>query len=536
MNERPHTESETEAKIRRALGARAEETIVSPDALESIRNRRSAPRWVRPATYGAVAAVVALIAGIAFVGGGDDVADIEPVSTTSTAGVTTSTVPDDTATTTTVPATTSTVPSSTVDTGGAIWPLDGPGETTPEAAARSWVDNVLGVSTANLESGPANTSTASFILTRTGEDGEFVDGPVTISVVSPDGGSHWFVERAETPGLRVDLVEHNGTTDGLRVSGAGSAFEGTGLLWIDDEGPTIVSLGSTSSDHFSVVVPWDGAAPVRVRLETGRAGENEVPSVHAFAAEPSDPVTDVRVTRVADDDVLNVRTGAGVANDIAFTLVPDETGITHTGDVADVDGETWWEIVGPDGSIGWANSRYLSVWREIEPGSPLAAEMEQHARNFLAGFGSDQATLDPTVPRPHPAGTQIGGIGVFADAPTPFTTIDDLYDDAVHDWNPFPDDDPCDDLCRLTVGDFLGVRARDVTDAVYTLGPDPEALPMLQYFTGLDEAYYDHNLTVVAYVPAQSDIELDWRRYTFAFDLVDGSPTVSQVWVWGWTP
>ena len=59
---------------------------------------------------------------------------------------------------------------------------------------------------------------------------------------------------------------------------------------------------------------------------------------------------------------------------------------------------------------------------------------------------------------------------------------------------------------------------------------------MLQYFSGLDEAYYEHNLTMVAYVPAQSDLELDWRRYTFAFDLVDGSPTISQVWVWGWTP
>ena len=526
----------TEDLIRRALQARAEETTVTPDALESIRRRNATPRWIRPATYGAVAAAVALIAGFAYLSGGDDTTDVDPATTTSLDDVTTSTVPDEMPTTT-VPDTTTSSPADPDDAGAVIWPLDGPGATSPEAAARGWVEGALGVSPAQLEAGPADTTAATFILSKVGEDGAFVPGTVTITVVSPDGGDHWFVERAETADLRVELVERNGEADGLRVSGFGDAFEGTGLLWIDDEGPTIVSLGSTSSDHFSVVVAWDGEAPVRVRLETGRAMDNEVPSVHAFAVAPSDPVTDVRVTRVAEDDVLNVRSGPGVTNAIAFTLPPDATGLAHTGATDVVDGETWWEIVGPDGAeTGWANARFLTVWRAVEPGSDLAAAMEQQARNFLVAFGSDEATLDPTVPQPHPAGTQIGGIGVFADAPTPFTTIDDLFDDTVHDWNPFPDDDPCDDLCLLTVGDFLGSRDRDAEDAQFTIGPDADSLDMLRYFTGHEQDYYDHHMTVVAYVPPTDEIELDWRRYTFAFDLVDGTPTISAVWVWGWTP
>ncbi|MEZ5244018.1 MAG: SH3 domain-containing protein [Acidimicrobiales bacterium] len=525
----------TEDLIRRALQARAEETTVTPDALESIRRRNATPRWIRPATYGAVAAALALIAGFAYLSGDDDATDVDP-ATTTTLDVTTSTVPGETSTTT-VPDTTTSSPEGPEGAGAVIWPLDGPGETSAEAAARGWVENVLEVAPARLEAGPANPSTASFILSKVGEDGAFVSGLVTITVVSPDGGDHWFVERAETPDLRVELVERNGEADGLRVSGLGNAFEGTGLLWIDDEGPTIVSLGNIESDHFSVVVPWDGDAPVRVRLETGRAMDDEVPSIHAFAVDPADPVTDVRVTRVADDDVLNVRTAPGVANAVAFTLPPDATGLAHTGGTDVVDGETWWEIVGPDGAkTGWANARYLTVWRAVEPDSALAAAMEQLAHDFLTALGSDQATLDPTVPRPHPAGTQIGGIGVFADAPTPFTTIDDLYDDTVHDWNPFPDDDPCDDLCLLPVGEFLGVRARDAADAQFTIGPDAASLDMLQYFTGHEQDYYDHHMTVVAYVPPTSEIELDWRRYTFAFDLVDGTPTISAVWVWGWTP
>ena len=81
------------------------------------------------------------------------------------------------------------------------------------------------------------------------------------------------------------------------------------------------------------------------------------------------------------------------------------------------------------------------------------------------------------------------------------------------------------------------MRARDVTDAELTIGPDTEGLQAgILYLTGLDEAYYDRWVTVVASVPAVSDGDLDWRRFTFAFDFLDGSPTIRQAWLWGWTP
>lgn len=528
----------TDDLIRRALHARAEEITVSPDALDTIRTRSATPRWVRPVTYGAVAAAVALVAGLAFFGGGsDDASEIDPVTTTSsTPDATTTTVPnDDTSTSLPGDGTTTTLPAGTVADGLAIWPTDGAGETSAEAAARGWIENVLGVSAERLTSGPANPTTAAFVLSRVGEDGVFVDGSLEITTSSPDEGEHWFVERVETDGLAVDLVEYSGGS-GLRVAGQGQAFEGTGLLWIDDQGPTVVSLGSTDTDHFSVVVPYVGDSSVRVRLETGRAVDGEVPAVHAFAVEPSSAVTDVRVDRVADDDVLNVRIGPGVENDVAFTLAPDATGLAHTGGTVDVDGETWWEIVTTttEHNIGWVNARYLTVWREVAPGSALADEMIEQSRFLLSAFGDP--SLDPILPAAHPHGTQVGGIGVFADAPTPFTTVD-LWGDEVIDWDPFPGEtEPCGELCRRTVGEFLGVRARDVTDAAYTIGPDDDATSQLTYFTGRDEAYYDHHMTVVAYVPPTSDEVLDWRRYTFAFDLVDGTPTISAVWVWGWTP
>jgi hypothetical protein len=529
----------TDDLIRRALHARAEETTVSPDALGTIRTRSATPRWVRPVTYGAVAAAVALVAGLAFFGGGsDDASEIDPVTTTSSApDATTTTLPD---TTTTVPdgGTNTTLPVGTVDDGLAIWPTDGAGETSAEAAARGWIENVLGIADPQLHRAAATVPDAPehYLLSFTGEEGEPLAGApgVDIFVASPDAGTHWFVERAETPGLSVDLVEHNGAGDTLRVTGQGQAFEGTGLLWVDDQGPTVVSLGSTDTDHFSVVVPYDGGPSVRIRLETARTVDGEVPQVHAFAVEPAGSATDVRVDRVADDDVLNVRTGAGVDNDIAFTLSPDATGLTHTGETAEVDGETWWEVTSSAGDTGWANARFLTVWREVVPGSALAEEMIEQSRFLLSAFGDPR--LDPILPAAHPNGTQVGGIGVFADAPTPFTTVD-LRGDEVIDWDPFPGETaPCGDPCLRTVAEFLGVRERDVTDAVFTIGPDDDATSQLMYFTGRDAAYYEHHMTVVAYVPPTSDEVLDWRRYTFAFDLVDGTPTISEVWVWGWTP
>lgn len=547
----------TEEAVRRALRARAREVTMSPEALDHIRDRR--PRRglaVRSIALAGVAAVVALLVGIAvFTNDDEEPTGLDVADPSTTLAPTETTSPP---TSTEPPPTTSVIDSGVggavarVQAGLAVWPTDDAGAPTAEAAARGWVEEVLGLDPdAVVDAAPGqgqSAELAAYFLPFVGENGEPLGDPpldgqgLTIFVATPDRGEHWLVESVFAESVRITLVERNGSGDGLRITGAGTAFEGTGLLWVDDKGPTIVALdaGSGEGSDFSVVVPWEGDGPVQLRLETGRAFNGEVPAVHALAVDPEPPRADITVVDVGLDDVLNMRAGPGVDNEVVFALDPFARALTHTGRVERVGDDDWWEIVTtpPESIVGWANSRYLSVQREVDADDPLAQRMLNEARQFLRSFGSPEtAGYRPAEP---PNGVQIGGIGIYADAPTPLMRVNGLWSDSVtHDWDPFPPEAgvPCGDFCVRTVGAFLDVRPRDVTDMELTFGldVDPED-PNFGFATGLDPEQAGRVATVVAYVPPVSDEELDWRRYTFTFDLVDGTPTIRSVWRWGWTP
>jgi len=66
------------------------------------------------------------------------------------------------------------------------------------------------------------------------------------------------------------------------------------------------------------------------------------------------------VVRVSEGDVLNVRSGPGVDNDVIDTLDPHATGITMTGDHQKVGSSMWVEIETPTGTLGWANAHFLT--------------------------------------------------------------------------------------------------------------------------------------------------------------------------------
>lgn len=70
-----------------------------------------------------------------------------------------------------------------------------------------------------------------------------------------------------------------------------------------------------------------------------------------------------RVAFVVEDDVLNVRAGAGVQNRIVGTLAPDATDILITGEgraVVDDIGTAWWVPIQQGTLRGWVNSHFLT--------------------------------------------------------------------------------------------------------------------------------------------------------------------------------
>lgn len=78
---------------------------------------------------------------------------------------------------------------------------------------------------------------------------------------------------------------------------------------------------------------------------------------------PAATETTYGVAFVLADDVLNVRNGAGVGNDIVGTFRPNATGVSITGSGKEVSGSTWVPVT--DGRVsGWVNGRFLT---EIMP-------------------------------------------------------------------------------------------------------------------------------------------------------------------------
>jgi hypothetical protein len=93
-----------------------------------------------------------------------------------------------------------------------------------------------------------------------------------------------------------------------------------------------------------------------------------------------------RVTGVAADDALNVRSFPGTDGAIIARIPPHMGGLRWNGESAAVAGGTWWELVHPDlpGGTGWVNARFL----EAEEGGVGAAEPQ--IATAQAGFGQAQ--------------------------------------------------------------------------------------------------------------------------------------------------
>ncbi len=89
--------------------------------------------------------------------------------------------------------------------------------------------------------------------------------------------------------------------------------------------------------------------------------EAPVPSATAVATNAPTLIEEeiYRVAFVSTDDVLNVRSGPGIENEILASLAPTTTSVRITGTGQPVSGSTWVPIIA-DETEGWVNSQYLS--------------------------------------------------------------------------------------------------------------------------------------------------------------------------------
>lgn len=567
MNDRdPRSELSTEERLRRAVRSRDAQVNTSPDALPQILGRvgeqrrrriRSRPGLVTAAAAAVLIVVVGLVLTLRDSGESPDVATEDP-SPASVADDDAARDPEaeaegdepaaaPTSTSSTPPAATTPEPTASpplpelspgqrAAQGLVVWPLDSRSFEDATSVVFSYATQALGIESPVIEVECCDGDLAAATIAQRREDGSAFGEATRLELVALDD-FNWVVVSASSEELTIRGIA--GAGEGLAsVHGSGRSFEGAAQLVVrsvcDPDGvATSVAVGGGPdfADFAEIVefVPC-GDNPLVFELATDTIATTEVPFVTAVSdrVSPFEPIW--AVMAVAPDDRLNVRSEAGVGNPLVGSLAPDENGVTVTGESADVDGSTWVEVRLPDRSTGWVNDAYLTAQPPVF-GALQAELLVAAAESLITGIDVEVS----------PRGLYVGGIGVFADAPSPFRRVDPsaFADDRILDWDPFPEDSPCGTECDLSVADFLDLGAvadrfspEVVVDGLGDLSPED------QFHLGpMDQLARFGTLHAVTFeVPPTTEGDLDWRRYHVWLDWESGVPRAVAVWRWGWTP
>ncbi|RMH80073.1 MAG: hypothetical protein D6683_05510, partial [Actinomyces sp.] len=305
------------------------------------------------------------------------------------------------------------------------------------------------------------------------------------------------------------------------VKGRGEDGRPFGAAWtalVDEEGdrPVIVELVSAemhltaaravSEDLISVAGrgrSFEGAGEVVVRSRCDPEGV-ATPVLVGGGPEFAEVHVAVPATPCSDPLVVEFRTaGGGLATDVPSVAARS---------IEPASGFSLGSPPGPDAGRQLEEARRLVAWARGRGPAPRVAE---------------------TV--------WIGGIGVYADAPTPLVPLPsgEFVADAVFDADPFPDEpDTCDPAeCRVSVRDFLGFAALGdrVDTALVHAGVLADSGPLDIFTMGPVEelARFATQPSVTVELAPSAPGELDWARWHVWFD---DDAHVLAVWRWGWTP
>lgn len=157
--------------------------------------------------------------------------------------------------------------------------------------------------------------------------------------------------------------------------------------------PTPEPTATATTEPTPTAVP-----PTPTPLPPTPTSAPPTPTSTPFVIATSVPAQPFGVIGVGLDDVLNVRTAAGVGNPIAWTLSPVAQNIEKTGPGTMVSGSQWVPIAA-DGNTGWVNEAFLARQEgTIDP------ELAQRAIGALLALrAGDMTTFSTYV---HPAGVR----------------------------------------------------------------------------------------------------------------------------------
>lgn len=247
---------------------------------------------------------------------------------------------------------------------------------------------------------------------------------------------------------------------------------------------------------------------------------------------PGAPSGPYAVILVPSEDVLNIRSAAGVENPITGSFAPTSKNVMRTGRSAKVGDSVWVEIQAPGGGTGWVNANYLTEY--VAPSAFCANTQVSTLLNDIKStvLTSNGQSLASLVSPVHGFDLRLWRYGTVANYDSEHARF--LFDSTFEvNWGPMPGsgEDSIGSfatavLPKLTevFGANYELHCNDTLDlATFSLAPWPPEYGNINF-------YAVHKLGSEIYGG------LDWRTWLVGIEFVGGKPYLFSMTHFQWEP
>ncbi|RPI83915.1 MAG: hypothetical protein EHM41_14740 [Chloroflexi bacterium] len=271
-----------------------------------------------------------------------------------------------------------------------------------------------------------------------------------------------------------------------------------------------------------------------VMIPTVTASQVPVPATSTTAPTlpPSTTSKTYAVVLVDVEDVLNVRSGAGISNPIVGSLSPTSSGITLTGRNQQAgDGGLWVEINRAGGGTGWVNATFLteSVSKETFCSDPQVTDL---LKDFAGAISAEEGeTLSSLISPEHGLYVQYFHTGTAPNY-SPEEARFVFSSSYVTNWGIHP----ASGLeVRGTFHEEVLPKIQEVVESDNEIGCGEMLVPGVSYEAAWPTQYRNFNFYSI-HKPGTPGMELDWRTWVVGIEYVNGDPYLVSLLQYFWEP
>lgn len=294
----------------------------------------------------------------------------------------------------------------------------------------------------------------------------------------------------------------------------------------DDPDPTPVDVEAIQTQAAATVI-----AAATQALPPTPVPPTVTQPVSGPVIQPGTPSGPYAVILVQSGEVLNIRSGPGVANPVLASFAPTAVNVMRNGPSAVVGNSVWVEVQRPGGGTGWVNSHFLTEYV-----APDAFCADARVATMLTNLGaaltaSDGSSLAALASPAH--GVDVRLWRHESNINFPPENLRWVFDSTyVHGWGAAPGSgEPVsgsfkDVVLPRLLEVFNSPYEKTCNDvgiaAAFSMQPWPFEYSNIGYFQVLK--------------PATPGIEMDWRIWLVGVEYVGGQPYVFTLIHYEWEP